>query len=133
VTLTRADVVRDLRGMDVGLAQVVFVHSSLSSLGWVEGGAEAVIDAWPQEGVFLLGAPVLIAGFLLELGRWWDKRGAHGAAGTGAATGAGAEGREASASTEAPTAPAPTSAAAVDVQPAPRPQEAEKRDAVPSA
>jgi hypothetical protein len=90
-------------------------------------GAFFASDAWPQEGVFLLGAPVLITGFLLELCRWWDKRGAHEAAGTSAAVpGAGA--RRASASTEAPTAPA-----AGDVRPAPRPQEPDRRDALPSA
>lgn len=38
-------------------------------------GAFFASDAWPQEGVFLLGAPLLITGFALEAGRWWHERG----------------------------------------------------------
>jgi aminoglycoside 3-N-acetyltransferase len=43
--LTRQDIVRDLRHLGVEPGMTVLVHSSLSSLGWVEGGAETVIDA----------------------------------------------------------------------------------------
>ncbi|HZU14341.1 MAG TPA: AAC(3) family N-acetyltransferase [Chloroflexota bacterium] len=44
-SLTREDLVHDLRRLGVEPGMTVLVHSSLSSLGWVEGGAETVIDA----------------------------------------------------------------------------------------
>ncbi len=34
-----------LRGLGLGAGDLVVVHSSLSSFGWVDGGADAVIDA----------------------------------------------------------------------------------------
>lgn len=43
--LTRQEIVRNLRDLGVNPGMTVLVHSSLSSIGWVEGGAECVIDA----------------------------------------------------------------------------------------
>lgn len=43
--VTRASLTNDLRALGIERGAVVLVHSSLSGLGWVEGGAEAVIDA----------------------------------------------------------------------------------------
>jgi aminoglycoside 3-N-acetyltransferase len=45
-SITRADIAADLARLDLGRGDVVFFHSSLRSLGWVEGGAEAVIEAF---------------------------------------------------------------------------------------
>lgn len=44
-TLTRGEIVRDLRRLGVEAEMTILVHSSLSSLGWVDGGAETVVDA----------------------------------------------------------------------------------------
>lgn len=44
-SLTQGEIVRDLRNLGVEPGMTVLVHSSLSSLGWVESGAEGVIDA----------------------------------------------------------------------------------------
>ena len=45
MALTREDIVRGLRDLGVKQGDIVMVHSALSSLGWVEGGADAVIEA----------------------------------------------------------------------------------------
>jgi aminoglycoside 3-N-acetyltransferase len=45
-SVTRADIAADLTDLGLGRGDVVFFHSSLKSLGWVEGGAEAVIEAF---------------------------------------------------------------------------------------
>lgn len=42
---TVASLVRDLRALGVEEGMTLFVHSSLSSLGWVAGGAQAVVLA----------------------------------------------------------------------------------------
>jgi aminoglycoside 3-N-acetyltransferase len=43
--VTQSDIVRGLRALGLEPGCSVLVHSSLSSLGYVEGGADAVIDA----------------------------------------------------------------------------------------
>ncbi|MCD6291732.1 MAG: AAC(3) family N-acetyltransferase [Anaerolineae bacterium] len=43
--LTAPEITRDLRALGLQPGDDVLVHSSLSSLGWVDGGAETVIDA----------------------------------------------------------------------------------------
>ncbi|MFM8530409.1 MAG: AAC(3) family N-acetyltransferase, partial [Ilumatobacteraceae bacterium] len=42
---TVGSLVRDLRALGVELGDVLVVHSSLNALGWVAGGAAAVVDA----------------------------------------------------------------------------------------
>ncbi|MFP8956616.1 aminoglycoside N(3)-acetyltransferase [Natrialbaceae archaeon A-CW3] len=44
-TLTADDLVDDFRSMGLERGDEVVVHGSLSSIGWVEGGAETVVDA----------------------------------------------------------------------------------------
>lgn len=43
--VTAASIARDLRTLGVETGDVLVVHSSLASLGWVVGGAAAVVDA----------------------------------------------------------------------------------------
>ncbi|NOX44142.1 MAG: AAC(3) family N-acetyltransferase, partial [Caldiserica bacterium] len=43
--VTKDDIVRGLRELGLEVGAIVGVHSSLSSFGYVEGGADAVIDA----------------------------------------------------------------------------------------
>lgn len=45
-TISREQIVRDLRTLGLGAGQIVFVHSALSSLGQVQGGAHTVVDAF---------------------------------------------------------------------------------------
>lgn len=45
VSVDRGDVLAGLRGLGLDRGDRVFVHSSLSSLGHVDGGADAVVDA----------------------------------------------------------------------------------------
>ncbi|MCA9642384.1 MAG: AAC(3) family N-acetyltransferase, partial [Myxococcales bacterium] len=42
---TVASLEADLRAIGLAAGQVVLVHSSLSALGWVAGGAQAVVEA----------------------------------------------------------------------------------------
>jgi aminoglycoside 3-N-acetyltransferase len=44
-SVTRAEVRGGLRGLDIEAGDGLAVHSSLSSLGWVEGGTDSVVDA----------------------------------------------------------------------------------------
>ena len=41
-----SDIRRDVARLGLGDARVVVLHGSLSSIGWVDGGADAVIDAF---------------------------------------------------------------------------------------
>jgi aminoglycoside 3-N-acetyltransferase len=45
MTVTRAELRGGLRALGLESEERVIVHSSLSNLGWVEGGAETVVDA----------------------------------------------------------------------------------------
>jgi len=45
MVLSRDDIVNDLRALGVGPGMTIMVHSSLSALGRVEGGAETLIEA----------------------------------------------------------------------------------------
>ncbi|MEM7127520.1 MAG: AAC(3) family N-acetyltransferase [Chloroflexota bacterium] len=44
--LTNTQIVASLRSLGLQEGRIVFVHSSLSSLGYVDGGAETVVDAF---------------------------------------------------------------------------------------
>jgi aminoglycoside 3-N-acetyltransferase len=44
--VTREIIMRDLGALGLPRAVMVLVHSSLASLGWVDGGAETVVDAF---------------------------------------------------------------------------------------
>jgi len=65
LTVTREQIATDLLGLGLQPRDVVFFHSSLKSLGWVEGGTEAVIDAFLDvvgpEGLIIV--PTLTATF----------------------------------------------------------------------
>ncbi len=71
----QADIVCGLRSLDIAEGDEVMLHSSLSSMGYVEGGAEAVIDALLEtvgtNGTVL--APSFSAYSVRrgELGSWW--------------------------------------------------------------
>jgi aminoglycoside 3-N-acetyltransferase len=62
---TAATLADDLRRMGIRAGQALMVHSSLKSLGWVDGGPDAVIDAMlsviGREGVIFM--PTLTATF----------------------------------------------------------------------
>jgi aminoglycoside 3-N-acetyltransferase len=66
-TATRKSIAADLARLGIEVGDVVWFHSSLKSLGWVEGGAEAVVDAFLDavgpEG--LVAVPTLTATFAL--------------------------------------------------------------------
>lgn len=47
-TVSREQIVHELHNLGLGAGQIVFVHSSLSSLGHVQGGAETVVDAFGE-------------------------------------------------------------------------------------
>lgn len=46
--LTQAQIVVALRALGLAAGQIIFVHSALSSLGQVQGGAETVVDAFQE-------------------------------------------------------------------------------------
>ncbi len=45
-SVKQPDIVRALHEVGVGAGDLVFFHSSLSSMGWVQGGAQTVIDGF---------------------------------------------------------------------------------------
>jgi len=62
---TTAQLIEDIRKLGFKAGDALMVHSSLKSIGWVEGGAEAVIDAFlsviGDEGIMFV--PTLTATF----------------------------------------------------------------------
>ena len=70
---TKADLVSDFRSLGVDKGSLVLVHSSLSSLGWVCGGAVAVIyalmEAVTKEGTIVM--PTFTADYSDP--RYWQK------------------------------------------------------------
>lgn len=92
--LTKDDIVDDLRALGVGPGMTIMVHSSLSALGSVEGGAETVIEAlieavgpggtvampaMPGGGVFDVETSPSTVGTVTEVFRTWPgvKRSFH--------------------------------------------------------
>lgn len=67
--VTRAQLAADLRALGIAEGDVLFVHSSMKSLGFVQGGAEAVLgalrDAVGASGSLLLPAYWMPGGTLL--------------------------------------------------------------------
>jgi len=45
VTISRADLARDFEAIGVKAGQVLLVHCSMRRIGWIEGGAHAVVSA----------------------------------------------------------------------------------------
>jgi aminoglycoside 3-N-acetyltransferase len=68
---TRQSLAEDLRRLELGPGMIVLVHSSLSALGWVNGGSVAVIqalqDALTPDGTLVMPAH---SGGLSEPARW---------------------------------------------------------------
>ena len=68
VTVTRKDVVRSLREVGLREGDGVFLHSSLSRLGHVEGGSETVLEALEEvlgpDGLIAMPAFPLVGGTL---------------------------------------------------------------------
>jgi len=66
--VSRDDIVAGLRRAGLGGGEVVLVHSSLSSFGWVEGGAEGVIEALREtvgrDGTIVMSAITITAEFV---------------------------------------------------------------------
>ena len=60
MSLTQSDIEHELRAFGLTRGDAVEVHSSLSSFGWVEGGAAAVVDALMavvgEEGALVMSA-----------------------------------------------------------------------------
>ena len=57
-TFTKTDLLRDFRALGIREGMKLQVHSSLSALGWIDGGADAVLDALQEiltpEGTLML-------------------------------------------------------------------------------
>ena len=74
-SITHADIVSGLLALGVNAGDVAFVHSSLSSFGHVEGGAETVVRAFLEvlgpEGT--LGVPIFNKYFMEGPGQVWDR------------------------------------------------------------
>lgn len=71
MSLTKQQIIDDLRAIGVGPGMTLMVHSSLSALGHVEGGAQTVIDALLEcigpEGT--LAMPAISGGGVFEIDR----------------------------------------------------------------
>ena len=71
----RTDIVNGLKELGLRTGDVVFVHSSLSSFGYVEGGAETVVQAFLEvlgsEGT--LAAPIFSNYFQGRQDQVWDR------------------------------------------------------------
>lgn len=55
---TKAELKRDLAAMGLTGTETILIHSSMKSIGPVEGGADTVLDAWMEffaEGLQLPG------------------------------------------------------------------------------
>ena len=53
----KEDLIRDIRAMGIAPTDTVLIHTSLRAIGKVEGGADAVIDAFKEcltEGLLLI-------------------------------------------------------------------------------
>jgi len=70
VALTHHQLVNELRALGLGVGQIVFVHSALSSLGHVQGGADAVVDAFLE--VVGPTGTLVVPTFTLSYGRVAD-------------------------------------------------------------
>lgn len=85
-TVTSADITAGLgeAGLDGG---PLCIHSSLSSFGWVEGGAGAVIDAVLEAGHTMMVPAHAWAAYSVRPApdQWWKRNGAHNAFLPGAA------------------------------------------------
>ena len=46
ITQTRDQIAAALRVLGLPTGAIVFVHSSMSSIGYVEGGADSIVDAF---------------------------------------------------------------------------------------
>jgi len=81
--LTRQDILLGLRELGIGWGAVLGVHSSLSSLGYVEGGAEVVLEALFETvgeagtlvmSTYLVGPPLELTSDDLRWGITWKIR-----------------------------------------------------------
>ena len=45
-SLTRDQIAAALRALGLPAGAIVFTHSSMSSIGYVEGGADTIVDAF---------------------------------------------------------------------------------------
>lgn len=72
---TKADLKHDLAAMGLTGNETILIHSSMKSIGPVEGGADTVLDAWMEffaEGLLLL--PTHTWRFINEENRVFDVR-----------------------------------------------------------
>lgn len=69
------------------VATAVLFFSS-QTLAYGGGAYDAFFESepWPQLGLQVLGVPLLLTGFLLEVSRWWAERGSREASADGEAT-----------------------------------------------
>lgn len=66
VHVTYADLVRDLSKMDIDQGAVCLVHSSLKSLGFVDGGARTAVEALIEAFVKNNGGTVMLPTFTIQ-------------------------------------------------------------------